>query len=255
MLWTTRRAALGSLVILCLAAAVLPPAIARPGSGLETLVARAGLLPRVGAPVPATRRPLASCEPGGQTQQCYGTGGPHEFVNVGTFFDRRRRTLPNDYMVKYFAPDTPGRYQITGFTFTNNRPGILYPSAGVVTTSVATPNFPTAEQLLNLQVFAFEAPGEDSTTCVDLTGRGAILESDQAAWLVVHLPADTAFVGLRADHDSDDKPCDFMTRDGGEYWYRPDPRQSTYDWEITPQFIALPSRARLGWSDVKRLYR
>jgi hypothetical protein len=204
-------------------------------------------------PLPGGTTPAATVCTGGSSQRCF-EPGPSEFINVGSFFDRLRRTLPNDYMIKYFLPDSPGRYQIQGFSFVNSRRGLTYPGGGVVTTPADAPNFPTSEQLSLLQVTMFEAAGPDSETCVNV-GSSVIVEAGQAAWLVVHMPADTAFVGLRADRTGQDHPCDFMTRDAGDYWYRPDPNQSPYDWQITPHFVALPGRPTLPWTTVKRLYR
>jgi hypothetical protein len=241
--------------------AAAPPLHAGRNAALEALAARAvpvaavapgDLVADAGLPAPA-----AAC-PAGQTAPCFEATGTPQYLSVASFFDRERQAGSTDYIVKYFEPPSPGRYQVLGFTFTNNRAGSVFPHAGAIVTSAETPFFPTDTQLGLLPVTGLVGLGPDSITCVDVHSDNIVLETNQAAWLVVHLPSDTVFVGLRAEADPTDHPCDFMTRDAGDYWYRPDPTQSPYDWMITPYFAILPSRAEVDqptWSLVKRYYR
>lgn len=262
MLWTRRRAALGFLVFLATSGALVEAASNGRTAAIEALAARATpvalVAPRVPAASPGFRSPFAICPGGGSSEPCFEPASARlEFVNVASFFDRSRRAGASDYFAKYFAPATPGRYRILGFTFKNDRAGSVFPHAGVVVTNAETPFFPTSEDLRLLPILDVEGLGPDSVSCVDVRSLQIDIEANQAAWLVIHMPADTAFAGIRADVDSTDHPCDFMTRDSGDYWYRPDPRQSFYDWEITPYFEALPARAenRVPWSAVKKLFR
>jgi hypothetical protein len=216
----------------------------------------------VGPTAVAPGHAISAACPGSQVDRCYDTGGGHtSFVNVGTFFDRRSRTASDHFLVKLLIPSTPGRYQIRGFSFLANRAGTVFPSAGVVLTSASTPIFPSAEQLTRLQVLSVVSEGPTVETCADLTGKTVILESGQAAWLVLNFPdaADSVFIGVQAETDTagaaTDHECDFLTRDGGEYWYRPDPRQSPYDWVIAAYYDALPSKQEEPWTRVKLLYR
>lgn len=262
MLWTRRRAALTLFVILGTLVASAPIAGAGRSTAIDALAGRATAVARIAPAVPAASPvlpvPSAACPGGGQVERCYESpSARREFVSVASFFDRRRIAGEADYFIKYFVPTTPGRYQILGFTFTSNKVGSVFPHAGVVVTDVETPFFPTSEDLRLLPVLNVVGLGPDSLTCVDVRSQQIVIESNQAAWLVVHLPADTSFVGLRADVDPTDHPCDFMTRDSGDYWYRPDPRQSPYDWEITPYFVAVPARPEdvRPWAAVKSMYR
>ena len=231
------------------------------GSGAAALTAAAAPVRAVGPEAAAPAAVIAANCVGTQTDQCYDTGAGHtSFVNVGSFFDRKGRTSARHYMVKLFAPASPGRYQIQGMTFLNNRAQTVFPTAGVVPTSAAAPVFPTAEQLVRLQVQSVSGLGPSAPTCVDLAGRNVVLEAGQAAWLVLNFPdaADSVFVGVQAETDTtgaaSDHACDFMTRDAGEYWYRPDPRQSPYDWAIAAHYDALSAKQNVPWTLVKRLY-
>jgi len=141
-------------------------------------------------------------------------------------------------------------------SFVTNR-SIDFPSAGVVLTSAATPLFPTSEQLAGLQRQFI--PGiVGSPTCVDL---GVDVAPGQLAWMVLQFPdaADSIFVGVHAENDANDHPCDFMTRDFGDYYYRPDPVQSHHDLLIKAHFEAVATRPEpvtaQVWARVKSLYR
>jgi hypothetical protein len=265
MLWTgSRFAALRSpSVLVVLLAGTLPVDAAAPGA-FPALEARSQPVQRVApaappAAAPAADDPLPRVQdcPTGQVDRCFEfPSGSRDFVNVATFFDKAQRTQGDDFMVKLFVPPNNGRNRLNGFVFECNRAGPRFPAAGAVVTSATEPIFPTNEQLQLLQQGAFEGAAAGTPTCVDLTGSSLILESGQAAWLIVHCSADTPNVYLRADRDPTDHPCDFMTRDAGDYWYRPDPRQSPYDWEFTPYFDVLPAKQQdFVWSQVKSLYR
>lgn len=271
MLSALRCAALGFSILLTTQSAMAPAAFGRERSGIEALAASVPTVVRQGpvveVPSGSGRSIAAICPGGGLTDKCYDDSvTTTQYVNVATFFDRRCvegrsgcSVGAADYMVKYFEPPTPGRYQILGFTFRNNRAGTVFPNAGVVVTNAEAPLFPTFDDLRLLPVVGVAGLGKAEVTCVDVTRYDVVLEADQAAWLVVHIPADTAFVGLQSETERTDHPCDFMTRDQGDYWYRPDPQQSNYDWMMTPYFVALPSRPQSvedrPWSAVKVLYR
>jgi hypothetical protein len=262
MLWTALRRATTVLQIAALGVLAGVSASHAADRGFEALNAAAPAVPAVGKVLPAPdASPSGTC-PGTNVEQCFDTGGSHNsFVNVGTFFDRQARTTSTHYFAKLFTPATPGRYQIQSISFVANRAQATFPSAGVVLTSAETPIFPTNEQLVRLQVKPVASAGASVETCVDLTGGNVILEAGQAAWLVLNFPeaADSVFIGVRAETDTAgaaaDHPCDFMTRDAGEYWFRPDPLQSPYDWAIAAYYDALPAAPRQTWSQVKTLYR
>jgi hypothetical protein len=261
MFWIVlRRVTIGFQVATC--ALIARPAAgfvaARGGDGLTAAATVRVVGPTATAPLAV---PTATC-PGSSTDRCYDSPAVQtSFVNVGSFFDRRGRTTSQHYFVKLFSPATPGRYQIEGMSFVCNRAATVFPAAGVVPTSAETPIFPSADQLLRLQALSVSGQGPTTSTCVDLSGRAVVLESGQAAWLVLNFPdaADSVFIGVKAETDAagaaSDHGCDFMTRDAGEYWYRPDPRYSPYDWMIAAHYDALPSRAQDAWTTVKLLYR
>jgi hypothetical protein len=251
--------AIGFQVAACalMAAPALGAVAARGGQSIEA----AGPVRVVGPEAAAPATSAAVC-PGTLTEQCYDPAATAtSFVNVGSFFDRRGRTESSHYFVKLFTPATAGRYQIDALSFVCSRLNAVFPSAGVVLTNAAQPIFPTADQLLRLQALAITTQAPTTPTCVDLTGKSIILESGQAAWLVLNFPdaADSVFIGVKSETDAagtaSDHACDFMTRDSGEYWYRPDARYSPYDWMIAAYYDALPAAPRSTWATVKRLYR
>jgi hypothetical protein len=259
MLWTPRRSATPFILALGLLA-VATPARSAARDAFETLAASTTPVAPV-APIAAVPVEAAAAQrvcAGVQVQECYeSTGSPQAFVNVGTFFDMSQRTSSRHFFVKLFTPpDHTSSYQIDGMTFVANRGGVVYPSAGVVVTSAVDPVLPNFEELTRLQRIAVTSAAGGSPTCVDLQ---VPVGADQLAWLVLQFPdaADSVFIAVRAESDSTDHPCDFLTRDGGDYYYRPDPRQSHHDFMISAHYEALnPKPQELQpWSLVKRLYR
>jgi hypothetical protein len=245
-------------------AALLHAALAAdapPGAGIAALAARTPVV------APASPPPLAKSAPGGggllacsgvSADSCF-EAGPTRLINVGAFFDRRRQTASTHFMLKYFEPPTAGRHRIEGFTFRSNRNGITFPSCGVVRTSRSAPTFPSEDELTHLQRLFVASAGANASTCVDLAGSNFVLEADEAAWLVLQFPdpADTTFVGIQADGNPVDNPCDFLTRDGGDFWFRPDPRQSPLDWVFVVHHAVQPGKQqrRMPWSAIKSLHR
>lgn len=223
--------------------------------GIAALAASTPVIGGSGMPAPAAAPASVQSEcAAGVPDSCY-EQGPAQFVNVGSFFDRLQRPATTHFMVKYFEPRAAVRTQLVGFSFVSNRT-VTYAAAGAVITSRDTPFFPTTAQLRALPhlriAAAFGRP-----TCVDLAGDGLVLESNQAAWLILQFsdPLDTNFTGVKADADATDHPCDFMTRDSGDLWYRPDPDQTKLDWEFKPFSVVLPSKQQVLWTQIKTLYR
>src|SRR5262249_44438615 len=147
-----------------------------------------------------------------------------------------------------------GRYQLEGISFISNR-AIVYGGVGALVTSRDTPYLPTTVQLSTIQHLQVHAVV--GTTCVDMAADGIVLDATQAAWLVLRFadPLDTDITGVAADTDAQDHPCDFMSRDLGEIWYRPDPQTSPLDWKFTAYYTPIQERPELPWSFVKSLYR
>ena len=240
---------------------LVAPVLARAaasGSGQSGIAALAASTPVVsGSGIPApTATPastLGACATG-VPDSCY-EQGPARFVNVGSFFDRLQRPASTHFMVKYFEPRGVVRTQLVGFSFTSNR-AVTYAAAGAIVTRRDSLFFPATSQLTALPHVAIAAAA-GSPTCVDLTGDDLVLESGQAAWLILQFsdPLDSDFTGVKADADATDHQCDFMTRDSGDLWYRPDPNQTKLDWEFTPFSTVLASKQQLPWSQIKILYR
>jgi len=203
------------------------------------------------------------------------------YLNAAAFFDARRRTSSKHYFIKYFDPDSTGweaywasipadsvadSLQIVGMSFRSSRSGDVFPSAGVVKTSAASPFFPRAWELGDeLQEYGKKGEGKSAETCVDFSHDGVFLKRGQAAWAVLRFPdaADTALVGILVDKKAPDHSGDFLSPDGGDLWYRPDPSAgSAYDWAITVYYRRPPSSRppkgddrNLHWAEFKKLYR
>lgn len=187
------------------------------------------------------------------------------YVNVAGFFDKRRRSVATHYLIKYFAPEPAARLQIEGFGMrvygTLGRDEL--PAAGVIVTKRAQPIFPTTEELRQLQDVFIDGQGHNAETCVNLADDGVVLEADEAAWIVVNFPdaAPNVFVGVLADvspsgSTNPDRSGDFMTRNGGDLWYRPDPNVfPKYDWAFTVYATSLSRKVTQTWGVVKQLYR
>ncbi len=244
-----------------IAAALLVPGLARAASsrsGQSGIAALAAATPMVGgsgipapAATPSARR--AECAVG-VADSCY-EAGASRYINVGSFFDRLQTPRLTHYIVKYFEPGAV-RTRLVSFSFISNR-AVTYAAAGAVVTRRDAPVLPATSDLRALRHLLIPAAAGEPT-CVDLAGDNLVLESDQAAWLILQFsdPLDTDFTGVKADSDANDHPfCDYMTRDAGELWYRPDPSQTKLDWEFTPFSSVLPSKQQMRWSQIKTLYR
>jgi len=238
-----------------LAASPTAPAFAATG-GVATLASSVPTATAVRGPsIPVT--PVSGCATGGNIveNKCF-EEMQQRFLNVGSFFDipRLQRPTSEDVMIKYSAPATPGQYRLEGISFVSNR-SVVYTGVGALVTSRDTPYLPTAVQLTGIQHLQVRAVA--GATCVDMSGDAIVLDATQAAWLVLRFsdPLDTNFTGVAADTDSNDHPCDFMSRDLGEVWYRPDPLTSPLDWKFTAYYAPVSSRPELPWSFVKSMYR
>jgi hypothetical protein len=233
---------------------------ATPGSGLAALAARTPTL--VGNGRPADGAPgfgqIALACTGAAVDSCWDAGGPTRVVNVGTFFDRRRPSAPTHFFIKYFQAPAMARCRLEGFTFVPNRTGTVFQAAGAILTAREAPTVPSPDQLTQeLQRPLVHSAGANTPTCVDLAGAAIDVNADQGVWLVLQFPdpPDTNFIGVAAEGNMNDEPCDFLTRDNGELWYRPDPMQSRLDWAFVAHYTVLPSKAEAPWHAVKSLYR
>jgi hypothetical protein len=227
--------------------------------GIAALARGTATLPALHATPPALAVPaglLVQACGVGTPARCYDTGGASAYLNVGLFFDSHARSTSDDLFLKYFTPPGPGRHRILSLEFVCNTSEADFAAAGALATDDAQPTFPSQDDLNRLQRRFFRTVLQaGQPTCVDL-GDGVVLEAGQGAWLVLQWAdgADSVFVA--SDADGNDRTCDFLSRDGGDLWYRPDPRSSPYDWEITAYYEALPTRPQgEPWSVVKRLYR
>jgi len=187
---------------------------------------------------------------------------PNAYLNVASFFDRNRRSKPEHYFIKYFEPPTSGRYTLEGFSL------LVYAAmgssalsaAGVIKTRVESPVFPGPDQLGSLQVLHVDGRGTGTdTTCVDLAPYDVELGPGEAAWLVVQFPDAAHFIGVLVDINqagNTDRSGDYLTRNSGRLWYRPDPTQTpTYDWAFTPYATLRTRKVDATWAAYKQLYR
>jgi len=221
-------------------------------------------VPRGSVTLPITPVPALDCVSGTAYPDFDPIANPsntNAYINVGSFFDRSRRSSVDHFFVKYFEPPTPGRYRIEGFSlrvFANMGSDVLT-AAGVVKTRAASPVFPTTDELVSLQVLRVDGRGTLTDTCVDLGPYDVDLEPGDAAWLVVQFPDAAHFIGVLADINQTgnmDRSGDYLTRNGGELWYRPDPTQTpTYDWAFTPYVSSLARSPGQTWTAYKQLYR
>jgi hypothetical protein len=183
------------------------------------------------------------------------------YINVGAFFDRLRRSTTEHYLVKYFEPPTSGRYRVEGFSLRviATMGSDVLQAAGVVKTRADVPLFPTSDELQTLQVLRVDGRGMGVDTCVDVAPYDFVLEPGEAAWLVVQFPIASHFIGVLADVNgpgNTDRGGDYLSRDGGNLWYRPDPTQEiTYDWAFTPYVSSVARAAGDTWTAYKQLYR
>jgi hypothetical protein len=208
----------------------------------------------------------------GTATECFDAPG-NQFLNVGSFFDTRQTTSTSHYFLKLYRNDSAGSVQLRGMGFesrsSHGQRSNKFQAAGAIVMGERM-IFPKPEALLELS--EVEVQGADGEmTCVEFSlgvdtqgtpiGTEIILDPGHAAWLVVRFPTlpDTVFVGVRSDNDATDQPCDYMTNDGGEHWFRPDPLHGpVFDWGITaftdPR-LQLPRGEEPTWTLVKTLYR
>jgi hypothetical protein len=263
MLWANRRARARIFIhgFGCLAAC----AVANVAGAAASPSAQAVSMPRVAAQTPVLPGPGIDCVTGTPHPDFEPISNPNDtsqYINVGAFFDRLRRSTVDHFLIKYFEPPAPGNYRIEGFSmrvFANMGSDVLH-AAGVIKTAAGDgARFPTADALQSLQVLRVDGRGTATDTCVDLASFEIDLAAGEAAWLVVQFPEAGHFIGVLADlnHGANpDRNGDYMTRNGGLLWYRPDPAQSpTYDWALTPYVSTRAQRAGATWTACKQLYR
>jgi hypothetical protein len=249
-----RSRSIASIAVLALAT----PCLAASGNrGLEALAATVPTVSLVAAAAPDDpQQPAADCMQG-TPARCYEDLVGARNLNVASFFDRSQRGRAEHFMVKYSAPADAGRHRLEGFSFTANR-AATFALLGALVTKRDTPFLPTNESLTGLQRQNVRASGGGEPTCIDFAGQDLVLEADEAAWLVVGWSdaQDTIPVTVRVDPDpANDHPCDFMSRDAGDLWYRPDPAQAPFDWKFTAFYAVMPSKQTVEWNRFKRLYR
>lgn len=282
MLSTPSRSRPHVVIVACalLVAWGLDDAPAGDRSGIEALAARTptiGLQARARAfgDAAAFKADPRGCDATFPASRCFDLEGTLRGmrVNVGSFFDRSRppgggrtytqppRSSSAHYFIKYYEPAALDSQQVHGFSFWSRASsihGAQFPAVGVITTSAATPRFPTNEQLRNLQRLNVETTLGGAETCIDLTSERIHLRRGEAAWMVLNFPdvSDSVFAGIAADTVGTDQACDFMTPNAGQVWYRPDPRdRPRFDWAITVYTEALTSKGTPTWADVKQVYR
>jgi hypothetical protein len=268
-----RRHALAALLGILTLAFAGPKA--RSGSTLPTLESQA----RPVAPLAHSTRVVPevaadSCALGTPVR-CYHQPLGSTFLNVGSFFDVNQATSSSHFFLKLYRNDTGGAVALRGMGFEsestvhgNLSPGTnKFSAAGAVFVGTKFV-FPKPEALINLTEVGVTGTTAGET-CVEFSlaidPRGQplpdnVLQPGEQAWLVLRFASypDSVFVGLRVDDDPEDQPCDYLTPDGGEYWYRPDPYYGpVYDWGMTAYVEPRPARttAAVSWSLVKTLYR
>ncbi len=208
---------------------------------------------------------------GAQANQCFNPIALTTSVNVATFFDAQATSSSSHYFMKLFRNDTADslRLQGMGFSSTSSSPeSHIFQAAGAILSGTDLV-FPRGDALLNLRAVQIPGNPPGTMTCVefdaavDTKGRRveAVLASGEAAWIVLRFPtlAVGTFLGILADTDTNDLPCDFMTQDTGEHWFRPDPLNApVFDWGITVFTTAVLRETESPpptWSLVKALYR
>jgi len=175
------------------------------------------------------------------------------------------------FMVQYLFPDLAVPHQVLGFGFLNNDGETVFPSGGVIPIPIVQgiPDFPTTEQLANLQVRNISFPGDTTVVFVDLEASGIILPAGADVALVVALqfPEGGELVdvgigpGIATDADPPDQLCDLFTIDGGETWFEPapcdpgDPLCEPLDWGFVVLLDPILSLEAVTWTTVKSLYR
>ncbi len=268
MLLTGRRP---KILVLLAGVALQPSGVhgASPDSWLTTIPMLRAVGPARGVDPPATI--LQGCTAFEQASQCFNPSALTRTVNVASFFDAQETSASSHYFLKLFRNDTADslRLQGMGFYSTSSSPtSHVFQAAGAILTGTDLV-FPRGDGLLNLRAVGIAGNPFGEMTCVefdyaiDTKGRrvDAMLAPGEAAWVALRFPtlAIGTFLGILADTDTDDLACDFMTQDGGEHWFRPDPlNRPFFDWGITV-FTTGVVRALQPppptWSLVKALYR
>jgi hypothetical protein len=239
------------------------------GGGPGTLPAapkRLAATPRLFEYSPSTSH---ECETLGSPSRCF------EFLsrtalNPASFFDHNEVSEDTHFFMKLYRNDTGDTLVVTGMGFearSERQSSNKFEGAGVIFAGEDA-IFPSTDALRNLPVARFDGQPPDTMTCVEfpsaLDMRGNVIGDDmvlapqEAAWLVLQFIPSDFFVGILVDISGTDHPCDYMTIDGGETWYQPDPVHGPfYDWGITAFTNAGPRSPRPPaptWSSVKRLY-
>lgn len=212
-----------------------------------------------------------ACDLGNATE-CFETPLGDRYLNVGSFFDVTQATSTSHYFLKLYRNDSAGTVRLRGMGFESrsSHGAHSFQAAGAIVMGEQLV-FPKPEALLELPQVGIAA-AESAMTCVEFshgidtqgvpTGSEITLPPGHAAWLVLRFPTrpDSIFVGVRCDNDPTDQPCDYMTHDGGEHWFRPDPLHGPiFDWGITaftePRLQPPSGDKPTTWTLVKTLYR
>jgi hypothetical protein len=217
--------------------------------------------------------PPSGCPLLGQASECFDPLVGDTYVNVGSFFGAGEVSSSDHYFLKLYRNGTAGAVRLRGMGFqacsSHGHATNTFMAAGAIFAGTEAV-LPKPEALASLAEVGIQ--GEDrGTTCVEFTfgidseGRGLgeeiVLQSGEAAWLALRFASypDSIFVGVRVDGDANDRRCDYLTRDGGEYWYQPDPLHGPFfDWGITAYTEVRPGSTEpppTTWTLVKRLYR
>lgn len=247
----------------------LPEALDRGVGAPPAAPKRLAAAPRVLERTPIT---LQTCDGLRSLPQCFDVSFARTPLNPASFFDRRAISENSHYFLKLYRNESATEVDTIvamGFESWAERESVnRFDGAGAIFAG-ADAVFPFPDALRNLPVADIKGEPQGTMTCVrfprgiDVRGNpiepNVILAPGEAAWLVLRFIPSDRFVGIMADSDLNDRPCDYMTIDGGETWYQPDPVHGPiFDWEMTAFTTAraLPSAEPPAptWSAVKKLY-
>lgn len=194
------------------------------------------------------------------------------YLSVSAFFDSREPIDSNQYFLKLFQNETGDSLRLRGmgfYTLASSTAENRFQSAGAIIAG-ARLLFPESQALRDLLHVSIPGEALGTMTCVEfeeaLDTKGnrmpAVLGPGDWAWAVLRFPelGPGKYVRIRVDNDGNDRPCDYLTPDGGAHWFRPDPRNGpAYDWGITVFTESKASRPEVHteptWTLVKTLYR